>query len=330
MSSWDATNDRQSVIDWDLVIERNVRLLGPIIATLCIMAGLSSPLEARREAVADGHEKPRNGLFERPSARSHSGGPGPAGRASSSPLEGEDGPARRGKAEALAGPGEGSLPCPTLPRRVHRAVYRLLRAAEAAVRRLIIVVGRDMVAAEPILPPLKPKRGPLVTHIPVPVPGLGLAISPAVGTDAANASPAARKLSFPLLDPLPDPNTQPFHIRTSGVPRISIPGWTPLFAIAPKHDPSPNDPIDAGYLRLRLAALASALGDLPRQAIRLARWRARCAALRKAGRAGRLSPLRPGPAYGLHRPGSPRAEHAVDDVLRDLHYLAWEARRNTS
>nr|WP_295462121.1 hypothetical protein [Mesorhizobium sp.] len=304
------------MIDWDLVIERNVRLLGGIIATLCIMAGLSSPLEARRGAVAEGHEKPRNGLFERPSARSHSGGPGSA---------------RRGAAEALAEPGEGDLASPTLPRRVHRAVYRLLRAAEAAVRRLIVVVGRDMVAAEPLLPQLKPNSGPLVTHVPVPVPGLGLALAPAGATDAADAPPAAtRRLSFPLLDPLPDPDAPPFHIRTSGVPRISIPGWTPLFPVAARHDPAPNDPIGAGHLRLRLEALSRALGDLPRQAMRLARWRARCEALRKAGRASRASPLRPGPAYGLHRPGSPRAEHAVDDVLRDLHYFAWEARRDTS
>ena len=95
MSSWDETSDWDGGIggiDWDLVIERNVRLLSGIVATLCVMAGLvlSSPRRARREAVAEGHEKPQNGLFERPSARSHSGGPGPA---------------RRGKAEALAGPG---------------------------------------------------------------------------------------------------------------------------------------------------------------------------------------------------------------------------------
>ena len=318
MSGWNGTSNWESGIDWNLVIERNVRLLGPIVATLCIMAGLpvSSPRWARREAVAEGHEKPQNGLFERPSARSHSGGPGPA---------------RRGKAEALAEPGEGDLPSPTLPRRVHRAVYRLLRAAEAAVRRLVVIVGRDMVAAEPVLPPLKPNSGPLVTHVPVLIPGLGLAIAPAVATDAAAAPPAAtRRLSFPLLDPLPNPDAPPFHMQTSSVPRISIPGWTPLFAIAPKHEPSPNDPIDAAHLRLRLEALASALGDLPRQAMRLARWRARCEALRKAGRVGPLSPLRPGRAYGLHRPGSPRAEHAVDDVLRDLHYFAYEARRDTS
>ncbi len=322
MSVWSEASDWQSAIDWDLVIERNVRLLSGIVASLFAMVGLSSPLMASREAVAAGHEKPRNGLFERPSARSHSEGPGSAGLASSSPLEGEDGSARRGEAEALAGPGEGCL-----PRRVHRAVYRLLRAAEAAVRRLIVVVGRDMVAAEPVLPPLSQTSGPLVKHIHV---NLGLAHAPATATQAPTEPDPPRRLSFPLLDPLPDPDAPPFHIRTSGVPRISFPGWTPLFPIAPRHDPSPNDPIDTGHLRLRLDALASALSDLPRQAMRLARWQARREALRKAGRAGRLSPLRPGPAYALRRPGSPRPEHAVDDVLRDVHYFAWEARRDTS
>ncbi|SMH32087.1 hypothetical protein [Mesorhizobium australicum] len=277
MSVWDRS-DGESGIDWDGVIERNVRLLGPIVATLCVMAG----------------------LFERPSARSHS-----------------------------EGPGEGYLPSPTLPRRWHRAVYRLLRAAEAAVRRLIIVVGRDMVAAEPVLAPLKTRSGPLVTHIPV-RPGLGLACAGPAEVPAEANPP--RKLAFSLLDPLPDPTRPPFLMRSSGVPRMSVPGWTPLFPVAPRHEPSPNDPIDAGYLRRRVDALSRALADLPRQAQRLARWRARCEALRKARRVRRLSTLRPGRAYGLRRPGSPRPEHPIDDILRDLHYFAWEAQepRDTS
>ncbi|MCR5857568.1 hypothetical protein [Mesorhizobium sp. J428] len=289
MSVWDGS-DWESGIDWDGVIERNVRLLGPIVATLCVMAGL----------------------------------------ALSSPLVGEDGPARQGEAEALAGPGEGDLsPSPTLPRRWHRAVYRLLRAAEAAVRRLIIVVGRDMVAAEPVLAPLKTSSGPLVTHIPV-RPGLGLAC--AAPAEVPAEPDRTRKLAFCLLDPLPDPTRPPFMMRSCGVPRISVPGWTPLFSVAPRHEPSPNDPIDAGYLRRRVDALSRALADLPRQALRLARWRARCEALRKARRLHRVAPLRPGRAYGLRRPASPRPEHPIDDILRDLHYFAWEAqeRRDTS
>jgi hypothetical protein len=296
VSVWDTASGGDSGIDWDGVIERNVRLLGPIVATLFVMAG----------------------LFERPSARSPGEGPGPA---------------RRGEAEALAGPGEGdfspALPSPILPRRVHRAVYRLLRAAEAAVRRLIVVVGRDMVATEPVLPPLSQTSGPLVRQVKV---NLGLAHAPAAGTQAAAEPAAPRALAFPLLDPLPDPTRPPFLLRTSGVPRISVPGWTPLYPIAPRHEPAPNDPIDAGHLRRRLEALSRALADLPRQALRLARWRARCEALRKARRLHRVAPLRPGRAYGIHRPGSPRPEHPIDDILRDLHYFAWEAqeRRDTS
>ena len=42
----------------------------------------------------------------------------------------------------------------------------------------------------------------------------------------------------------------------------------------------PNDPVDATRLGLRFAALVSALDDLPRQAKRCARWRARRDAIR--------------------------------------------------
>ena len=278
------------MIDWELVIERNSTLLRRILAALIAMAGLDEL--------------------------------GDRGQFTFFPQEGAD-----DDGVALAEKSKLS-PALTLPRHLHRAVYRLLRPAEAAMRRLIIVVARDVVAAAPSLPPLQPKCGPLVVHTPI---CLGLALAPA-------APPATtRNLSFALLDPLPDPTAPPFHIRTSGVPRISIPGWTPLFPVAPRREPSPGDPIDAGYIRLRLEALARALDDLPGQARRFARWRARrdaALALNRQGpgRLHRLSPLRPGRAWGLRRPGSPRREHEVDDVLRDLHYFAFEAmeRRDTS
>ncbi|SMH51803.1 hypothetical protein [Mesorhizobium australicum] len=267
------------MIDWDGVIERNVRLLREIVATLAAMAGLDLSLAAEH---------------------------GSAGRGGT-----------------LAGPGQAYLLRPTLPRWVHRAVFRLLRPAEAAVRRLVIVAARDMVAPMPVLPAVARKGGPLVAHIPV---SLGLALAPAAA-DAPAAVPAAPgRLSFPLLDPLPDPTAPPFRIRASGVPRVFIPGWTTPFPVAPRQEPSRNDPLEAGYLRRRVAALSRALEDLPGQARRLARWRARRDAFRKAGRIHRLTTLRPGRAYGLHRPGSPRRLHAVDDVLRDLHYFAYEAQ----
>ncbi|MCR5855799.1 hypothetical protein [Mesorhizobium sp. J428] len=264
------------MIDWDGVIERNVRLLREIVATLAAMAGLDLSLAAGN-----------------------------------------------GSSAALAGAGEGYLPRPTLPRWAHRAVFRLLRPAEAALRRLIIVAARDLVAPAPALPAIARKRGPLVAHIPV---SLGLALAPAAAEAPAAAPAASGRLSFPLLDPLPDPTAASFHIRASGVPRVFIPGWTTPFPVAPRQEPSRNDPLEAGYLRRRVAALSRALEDLPGQAMRLARWRARRDAFRKAGRLHRLTTLRPGRAYGLHRPGSPRRPHEVDDVLRDLHYFACEAQ----
>jgi hypothetical protein len=45
----------------------------------------------------------------------------------------------------------------TLPRHLHRAVLRLLRPAEAAARRLIIVAARGIVVALPPARPYKPK-----------------------------------------------------------------------------------------------------------------------------------------------------------------------------
>src|SRR5262245_41118278 len=73
----------------------------------------------------------------------------------SSPLAGEDGSARRGKAAALAEPGEGSGSRPTLPRHLRLAILRLLRPAESAARRLIIAAARGFVV--PLPPQRKPK-----------------------------------------------------------------------------------------------------------------------------------------------------------------------------
>jgi hypothetical protein len=57
------------------------------------------------------------------------------------------------------------------------------------------------------------------------------------------------------------------------VPRISLPGLTRLHPIPPK--PTAFDPVDATRLTLRIAALAAVLDDLPKEALRFARWRAR-------------------------------------------------------
>jgi len=122
---------------------------------------------------------------------------------------------------------------------------------------------------------------------------------------------------------------------------------------------SKDDLIDATRVSLRLAALAAALDDLPGQAKRFARWKARRAALilpceagegdhakhrggggtgvrdgRALGRIIRTSPLRPGrpPGGRLARfdPSTVRRRNIreVDEILAHAHALALYALQN--
>ena len=82
--------------------------------------------------------------------------------------------------------------------------------------------------------------------------------------------------------------------------------------------------IDAQRLVRRLAAVKMALETLPKQALRLARWKARHD---KTQSAARKSPLRLGPPPGLR--SKPKDE--IDFVLKECHALAWDAlKQDTS
>jgi hypothetical protein len=100
----------------------------------------------------------------------------------------------------------------------------------------------------------------------------------------------------------------------NSVPRISFPGLSEPYSIPVRRPCSPHDPIDATRLALRLQALGSALDDLPREARRFARWRAR----RDAGRIRRPLPLRVGRPPGWRR----RPIHEVHGILNETHDLA--------
>jgi hypothetical protein len=315
-------------MDWDKAIERNREALKRVLAMLVAMAGLAgdaaftSPLSGLRGRSFD--------------------------RASSS-IVGREG---RGDCEAIGVPGKIR---PTLPRHLYRAVLRLLRPAEAAVRRLIVVAARGLVVTLPPARPRKAKPKPTILRngvgtgilmprgyrIPPPLtPPLkgegvvnaasGLATS-SIGANASESpSPlrggvrgggkTARSPGFRLFDPLPRWGRH-MRPRPSGVPRISVPGFTQPFPIR-----LPDDPIDAARLSQRFTALASALDDLPGQARRFARWRARRDALRaqirqgrQTGRAGRAWPLRPGRPPG----GRQKPVHEVHEVLNVVHGLAF-------
>jgi hypothetical protein len=269
----------------------------------------------------------------------------------SSPLAGEDGSARRGKAEPLAEPGEGSGSRATLPRHLRLAMLRLLRPAEAAARRLIIASARGLVVALPPSRKRKPNPGnpePFLRRF-----GIAVVMSPADlaagrilprlrgrGTaEGGGGGGGPRTLSLPLFDPprrLLSPKGRRY-VPPHAAPRILFPGITAPHSLPPP--PSPDDPIDAARLNLRLAALAAALDNLPGQAKRFARWKARHSQGRAyPGRVRHISPLRSGrppggrlsrfdpsayrDAAGAQRRNASRNIRDVDEVLAHAHALA--------
>ena len=189
-----------------------------------------------------------------------------------------------------------------IPPSLHSAVLRVLRPAESAMRRLIVIAARGLVVE------LAPSR-------PMP-PGKVIA------KGGGKSSP-----SFQLFDPRKNfkgPRRRAFKRME---PRIHFFGPDPRVAAlfpAPRPvvepPPPPDGLVGAQRLSRRLQALKLALDDLPRQARRLVRWQQR----RKAAPSHKfLSPLRPGHPPGYRR----KSVHEVDEVLITCHGLAWEAMK---
>jgi hypothetical protein len=197
---------------------------------------------------------------------------------------------------------DGSDAATRIPKSLHSAVLGVLRPAESADRRLIVIAARGLVVK---LAPTRPMPKGKV-----------------IGKGGGSRIPA-----FRLADTRKNlPELRERRVRYSKhPPRILFLGpdsriddlWArpqPVAAPAPEKDGR----VSASRLHRRLQALKSALGDLPRQARRMARWRQR----REAMPGPKFtSPLRPGPPPG-HRK---RHIHPVDDILADCHWLAWEA-----
>lgn len=250
----------------------------------------------------------------------------------------------------LASPLWGSHPIPldgqlktTLPRHLRLAILRLLRPAEAAARRLIIASARGLVVTLP--PPRKARAKPATAEAQLRRLGIAVVMSPADLACAASILPRSRAretaggggeggLRVPAL-PLFDPpmrflggRPRRRYVPPHAAPRILSPGLATPHTLPPP--PSPDDPVDAARLGLRLAALAAALDDVPGQARRFARWKARSKARdgASAGRIGRISPLRPGrPPGGRLRRFDPSAKRSsairdIDEILAHAHALA--------
>ena len=187
-----------------------------------------------------------------------------------------------------------------IPQPLHRAVLRVLRPAESAMRRLIVIAARGLVAKPA---PSRPMPQGLI--------GRG----------------GRKRLSFQLFDPRKNFASPRRRRFTRNPPRIHIFGSDPTVASLwaarrPIADPvsPPDGLVGAARLTRRLQALKFALEDLPRQARRLARWRVR---RENAPSPKFRSPLRPGHPPGHHR----KPVHEVDEVLAECHGLACDAMK---
>jgi hypothetical protein len=187
-----------------------------------------------------------------------------------------------------------------LSRPTYRAVLRVLRPAEAAVRRLIVIAAKGLTVKPQAVRPM-PK-------------GLAIARKGSKATAFRLIDPKQRiALWYPKRrKPLPD------HLAPRCLTIFKDPNISPVFQPETSQwraAPPKDDSVDTARLGRRLMAIKQALENLPAQAQRLARWRARQTA--KAKSASALRPGRP--------PGHRKKEtHAIDAVLKKCHALARE------
>ena len=187
----------------------------------------------------------------------------------------------------MAGGGE------AMPRHVRTGIWRVLRPAESAFRRLVVVVKLVLKIEA---------RTAVARGGPVPV---------ITGTSQG----AGRVPAFALFDARK--SFKPRSTWRGRRPQPNIRFFDDVEVFEPVTVASPDDEVSAAQLMRRLQALQAALGDVPKQARRLARWEAK----REAARAetGKyIAPIRPGKPPG-HRD---RGRHPVDFVLKDCHALA--------
>ena len=199
-----------------------------------------------------------------------------------------------------------------LPRLVHRYALGILRKAESATRRLIVAAARDIVI-EPREPrSSKPRQKP--------------ANQPKPDGDAKPKR--KRRPLFNLFDPLKRFARRFKKKPRRPQPRISIVDLgsnplIPLYLVTLQPEPPPpaavrkadDGMVGTASLIRRLMACADALTDIPRQARRLAQWRARP---KEERRPERWEPLRSGRPPGYRQ----RNLHEVDEILKECHWLA--------
>ncbi len=187
---------------------------------------------------------------------------------------------------------------------IYRGVLLILLPAESAVRRLIIIAARTITVTLAQPRPSRPMaKGPV---------------------QAGTRQP---RQSFPLFDSRKRFDARPWGAGPKAIPRVRfVDADPPLVPLFQKTGPAPEPEqktLSTVRLNRRLETLRLALETLPRQAMRMARWRARRALMQSPKF---TSPLRPGPPPG-HRK---KSRDPVDEVLKDCHALAFEVLKANS
>jgi len=192
-----------------------------------------------------------------------------------------------------------------LPWPIYRAVLRILRPAESALRRLIVVATRGLVVKPAVS---RPRRA---------------------GATKTRKGGYKRAASFQLFDPqkrivlprrrIPKRPGPRIHMFNADGQLVTVwPPPRPAASPAPARVKSADGMVNGARLIRRLEALESALQDLPRQARRLVRWRMR---QETSPNPSFKSPLRPDYPPG-HRK---RKIHEVDELLSECNWLACRA-----
>lgn len=259
-----------------------------------------------------------------------------------------------GELMALAGlcPGASVAPGFTLPRYLRAHINRLLRPAESALRRLVLIAAARLsvtVRHAPARPPKLPARrhGPVIAPVlppkPVRRPRAPRPERPAGGelvvtlsaegeggrarrkpasaaAGPAGGAPGGGLPAFPLVDARKSFDDRPRHLHPRHMPQVRGLVSLPVYMRRPEppawRPPLPDDDVSAERLGRRLLAAARALGNIDAEARRMARREA-LRRHRPPGRGG-LPPMRPGAPPGRCR----RSRHLVHDILADCHYRA--------
>ena len=192
----------------------------------------------------------------------------------------------------------------TLPRSSFSMIMLVLRPAESAVRRLILIAAHRLGTAALTSSRL---RGPEAGET-----GGSLWSVPGIAGRRGEFSTRAFKLFDPLKSFDPEAIWDTNHVTYES-------GYGLTASASHSHDTSlDHQPVNGTHIGQRLNALMRALEDLPRQARRLVRWQAKRDAALKAHHPTRMSPIRPGLPPGWRD----RKIHEIDTVLRECHGLA--------